>query len=78
MRLKGCLYVNATMRLDTRRVLNRSVVYGNVETGGIIERQSPTPLIYGIATEKADQEKLYDVIYAPVLEKLSMERGNCC
>ena len=45
-----------------------SVVYGNVETGGIIERQSPTPLIYGIATEKTDQKKLYDVIYAPVLE----------
>ena len=55
-----------------------SVVYGNVETGGIIERQSPTPLIYGIATEKADQKNSMVLYMHQFLEKLSMERGNCC
>ena len=53
-----------------------SVVYGNVETDGIIERQSPTPLIYGIATEKADQEKLYGVIYASVFGKIINGTGK--
>lgn len=53
-----------------------SVVYGNVETDGVIERQSSTPLISGIATENSDQKKLYDVIYAPVLENAVLDNVN--
>ena len=52
---------------------DRSLVFGNIETDGIVERQSQTVGISGMVSENADQEKLYGVIYAPVLENVSLD-----
>lgn len=55
---------------------DRSLVFGNVETGGIVEKQSSMVGVSGIVSENANQEKLYSVIYAPVLENVSSDNVN--